>query len=829
MLLTPEQTFYEVMWRVKNTPFPLPWWVQQYFRNWNSDYNKELFSNKEEAFAANALYRYWSMVGVKDHHQESLIGQAGEIEPVYDRYSVSFFLFNTRTRELHFPQTSGGEHLKQRFEEGYLPVIITDFTPVNGISVSQKIIATTAGIDQNSVVLSRIKVEQTEQNNDSFMLCISVSAYGPTCFQRRYKSGRVQPYKGVSFMKYDHANAWLSRVNTSWGPIFSKQPDHFGLYGNPGETNPDHYVLHNPYHYLAQNGTLNRLLSASDEIAGLCSSVFAWELPPDNTVFELDIKLPVDDYRGYTDFMELKSEDPNRLEDKNLAYWKNKLDACGLQAILPGTVTPLWDVYRICRANLLILSDHGQIHPGPTIYDSFWVRDSSVEGIACALSGDEQLSIRQIGHHYTDIFIVNKEDRIGPAKAYGFFGGEHEKNDHEWDSNGQALWAIGRLDRILGSRESFGESLFSPFVMEGCRWIRDNRSVYGLLFSGWSAEHLGDKDKPHFWDDFWAIAGLWEAFKLAERYNRSEAAEIRAIFQDVAHATAQSINWVLQEQRHKGFWETFIPTGPADVGRLDSTMIGAVAYFHPCRIYDGVKMGMEVDLAARMTLHTIWEHFMNGGFKHDSAWSCFGPYLTLQLAHAFLLIGDIYKMNQCLEWSIQASFSPVSGSSGRPGDILFAAMGAWNEQHCYPIASNYKDIPFTYWYMGDIPHGWACAEFMLLLRDMLFFESSEDSNPHIYIAPGLLPEWVDHEELIAVRDAPTIFGEKFSYQLTNNRQNKTIEIQINQSPKGIPYIFPCRFGQSVRAVTVDGNTIVFQGKDISLPAGSKHVIVEYLD
>jgi hypothetical protein len=32
------------------------------------------------------------MVGVKDAHQECLIGQSGEIEPVYERYTVSFFV-----------------------------------------------------------------------------------------------------------------------------------------------------------------------------------------------------------------------------------------------------------------------------------------------------------------------------------------------------------------------------------------------------------------------------------------------------------------------------------------------------------------------------------------------------------------------------------------------------------------------------------------------------------------------------------------------------------------------------------------------------------------
>ena len=41
--------------------------------------------------ASNALYRYWSMVGVKDALQESLVGHAREIEPVYERYAVPFF------------------------------------------------------------------------------------------------------------------------------------------------------------------------------------------------------------------------------------------------------------------------------------------------------------------------------------------------------------------------------------------------------------------------------------------------------------------------------------------------------------------------------------------------------------------------------------------------------------------------------------------------------------------------------------------------------------------------------------------------------------------
>jgi hypothetical protein len=47
------------------------------------------------------------MVGVKDHGRESLVGQAGEVGPVYDKYAVSFFVFEPDGRRRHLPQLLG--------------------------------------------------------------------------------------------------------------------------------------------------------------------------------------------------------------------------------------------------------------------------------------------------------------------------------------------------------------------------------------------------------------------------------------------------------------------------------------------------------------------------------------------------------------------------------------------------------------------------------------------------------------------------------------------------------------------------------------------------
>jgi hypothetical protein len=104
-----ERLFYEVMWRLwrRERPYPLPWWVQQTLRAWSDNYDGGLFDSKEAAFASNALYRYWSMVGVKDAGRETLVGQAGEVEPVYDQYAMCFFVFDPPPGACTCPSSSG--------------------------------------------------------------------------------------------------------------------------------------------------------------------------------------------------------------------------------------------------------------------------------------------------------------------------------------------------------------------------------------------------------------------------------------------------------------------------------------------------------------------------------------------------------------------------------------------------------------------------------------------------------------------------------------------------------------------------------------------------
>ena len=830
-----EWMFYEVMWRAwaRRTPYPLPWWLQQTFRRWIEAYDGGLFDSKEAALSSNALYRYWSMVGVKDAHQESLIGQAGEIEPVYERYAVSFFLLDAAG--LHLPQllerTSGIPALGQHRQDGYLPILTTEYRPPGGLLLSQRTFGTTVGLRQRSIVLNRLTVTAPGAGTRSGRLGVAISPMKPSGFVRHDRAGRYLADAQLSFLRYRPDEHRLE-TNSGSGPLFDIAPDAFGLYGNPAGTwDPDHYLASNPFADLAGGRPLNAADTAADGNAGLCTAAFLWPFQlAAGESFTLDLRLPVDDFRDAGDFAELAAVPAAELERANLGFWQNKLDGSGLQAQLPPVVSHLFDLYRSCRSDLLILADDGAIHPGPTIYDSFWIRDSSVEGVACALAGDSGLPGVQFGQHYPTVFHTGT-GRIGPVAEHGFFGGEHERNDHEWDANGQVLWAFGRFDRIQGPAAAFGARVYAPYVTDGARWIRDNRGPFGLLPSGWSAEHIGGRDKPHYWDDLWGLAGLYEAARLAERLGRNEIGELWAAFDSLKSAVADSIRWVLGQQAAQGQWQTFVPTGPGDVGRLDSTMVGALCYFHPTRLYHGAKLGADIDRAFRLTLETIWGHFVTGGFRHDAAWHAYGPYLTLQLAHAFLLLGDVGRMDACLGWVVDnAGFARMSRTDdpADAGQRWSVALGAWNEQHAYPVASDLAEIPDSWWYMGDIPHGWAAAELTLLLRDMLFFEAGEEDDPHLYLAPGILPGWLGGADpSMRVSGAPTVFGRVFGYTLRHHAAARRVTIDIPDPLPGVRYVYTCRLGRVLTA-RADGTPAPTNAADVQLPPGTRRAEITYV-
>jgi hypothetical protein len=154
--------------------------------------------------------------------------------------------------------------------------------------------------------------------------------------------------------------------------------------------------------------------------------------------------------------------------------------------------------------------------------------------------------------------------------------------------------------------------------------------------------------------------------------------------------------------------------------------------------------------------------------------------------------------------------------------------GTWNEQHAYPVANNFTGMPYRDWYMGDMPHGWAAAEFMLLLREILFFEAGEDDARELYIAPGVLPRWLRGAggQSVTVTNAATTYAAPFGYTLVHDEANRRVSIDITQPIGGVTYLYPCRLG-AVTAVSADGAVLSVAGNDVRLSAGTMHAVISY--
>ena len=94
------------------------------------------------------------------------------------------------------------------------------------------------------------------------------------------------------------------------------------------------------------------------------------------------------------------------------------------------------------------------------------------------------------------------------------------------------------------------------------------------VVSGWSAEHVGDRDKPHYWDDFWALQGYRDAAAMAAILGEdAEARRIAAIRDEFRVAVRSSVERTMAE-RHIDYvpgsveWADFDPTATANAVML---------------------------------------------------------------------------------------------------------------------------------------------------------------------------------------------------------------------------------------------------------------------
>jgi hypothetical protein len=312
----------------------------------------------------------------------------------------------------------------------------------------------------------------------------------------------------------------------------------------------------------------------------------------------------------------------------------------------------------------------------------------------------------------------------------------------EADNPGQILWLLGEHWRFTGDH-AWLESVW-PGAKRIAAMIEYYRttpephwvSVNGIDFG----EQVPDGDrlrlKPGTCDGF--HPEYTEAFDLA---GLRAVTTLAAAMGDDAARTKWS---ALREQ----FMRTYDERFGADLRKHEYANYSAL---WPCRLY---PLGGEL--------------FHEVGAQAPKSWR----YFPLALAHQGLLAGNREAASGTIAKhleldSMRGWYALDEGGPSAPGN--------WGK-----VKSNWKveaKGPHGAGSAAAMPHGWAIAEFHLLLRDALVFE---DENKLVLFA-GVPPEWF--AKPMRLRNLPTHFG-TLSVEWTPGEHEAVLRVSGDATPPG---------------------------------------------
>ncbi len=400
--------------------------------------------------------------------------------------------------------------------------------------------------------------------------------------------------------------------------------------------------------------------------------------------------------------MTLESELPRRqlfAAGPSEAAWQNCLAGTAGLDVADEKIQFLYDA----AVRTLFLLSAREIVPGPYTYKRFWFRDACLMLNALMAVGGMERAYRIL-----DTFPALQ-------KVTGYF----QSQEGEWDSNGQVLWIMERYLRLSGQ---YPNNRWLRAIFKGVQWIKNKRCCRdkpvphaGLFPAGFSAEHLGPNDY-YYWDDFWGLAGLRAAERTASGVGSRRSGDIAAEAEDFEAAIFKSIA-ANPDTRSRGG----IPASP--YRRMDAGAIGSMVADYP------LQLTAPMDARIARTLEFLMANcFYKGAFFQDMIHSGSNIYLTLDIAQTLLRRHD-----ERYRGLIRVSADMAS------------ATGQWPEA-IHPITGGGC--------MGDGQHGWAAAEWIMMIRNLFVREEGGT----LVIGSGIFPEWLEPGRSIGFGPTPTPFG-----------------------------------------------------------------------
>lgn len=369
---------------------------------------------------------------------------------------------------------------------------------------------------------------------------------------------------------------------------------------------------------------------------------------------------------------------------------------------------------------------------GPTCYRGLWVVDGAflLEAVTYLGRADEA--------------------RAGIRYLLGFQrpeGGIMLIDGH-WKETGIALWAVTRHARLTGDKAWLRQ--LWPKVEAAVAYIKQLRQRpakgapnEGLIPDGFSDGGLADQ-VPEYTNVYWSLVGLKAAVEAAQWLGLTDQASSWQREYDDFYATFRRA--AERDMKTDPHGHRYLPIRMSR-GEGIPPQKAQWAFLHA--VFPGKLFGPE-DPLVRGNLSML-EAVECQGLVHDTGWLKNGlwTYFGSFYAHAWLWLGQGQKAARTL-YALGNHASPLL---------------CWREEQM-PLGQGEAVV-------GDMPHNWASAEFIRLVRHCLVLERGAE----LHLFEGLPAAWVRPGAVIQLKEVATEFG-PVSVELRVSQGGRAAELNL---------------------------------------------------
>jgi len=706
-----------------------PYWVRQQLDHEGPGF----VPRSQNPLLLNVTQRNWTALGSPTGKHEAIIDPRGLATPLPREWSVDTWI--AVDGKTFFP--SNARDARQDIASG-IPRLTTSFD-FDGLGVELEHF-----VDSTNQLLDILFGCATVTNrlDRTLTACVGIAV-------RPFNPEGIAPVQRI-----EHVSPRMVSVNRTVGVVFAADPD--GFYSSTGSAG-DGSALFAAACGARRNGKAPALESSARCPQGLASgfALYRFELPPAaaqrvHWSVALGAEAELRRKKTKTSWRVSYAKRKSRHEER----WKEEVSRGARFLFSDEHCQKIFDASLLA---LLELQEGEFISPGPFLYHHFWYRDAGPMLRALDIAGHPN-RVRQV----LDAF----PRRMTPE---GFFRGPAG----EWDSNGIVLWSIYHHFLLTRSESWLRKHL--DILEKGARWIMRMRRnshngkavTHGIMPASLSAEHLGTVDQ-YFWDSFWSLAGVKALCAALAALGMEDS--ITPYSREV-HEFERVLKEVLESIKTRE-GEELIPATPTR--GFDETAIGSVCAVYPLELF-----GRSFAPAER-TLRKIAERFVETrGFFHPVIHSGYNPYLTLQVAHSFLYLGegeDAWRIAGTILSNMKPPYSLPEAIHPKTGG------GA----------------------MGDGHHGWAAAEVILFLRDCVVREVDDELRLFEFAIPQLVSRGKD----CSFKNLPTEFGTISASLRFESAERATLEFEASffegHRPRTVSFHLPF---EAKRIVSVSPNQV----------------------